>query len=187
MPTPITISNGYFQKSSKPTVILVGRWDRRKRPEIFFELARKFPDVIFIAAGESQDKARDQVLRNQYGGLHNLKMPGLLDQFSGNHLAKLYEKSWILVNTSTREGLPNAFLEAMAHKCAIVSHVNPENTASRFGYHVKDGNFEKGLTSLLLNSRWIKKGEAGSVYVKENYDFKKAIDAHINVYENLLK
>ena len=64
------------------------------------------------------------------------------------------EKSWILINPAIREGLPNSYLEAAAHQTAILSYVNPDDFASRFGFHAATDNFEEGLTTLLKNNYW---------------------------------
>lgn len=183
---PVVVVDRQMKKAPNPTVCLIGRLDKRKRPEIFFEMAKKIPNVTFIAAGKSQDLERDKKLRETYSGLPNLELPGFIDQFSGDKLSKIFERSWILVNTSTREGLPNAFLEALACRCAILSQANPEDVAERFGYHVKDGDFEKGLKELLHQNQWAAKGEAGYRYVSEHYELKSVIDRHVELYKKLI-
>ena len=40
-------------KATTPTVCYVGRLDPRKKPEAFFDLARQFPDVRFVAIGKA--------------------------------------------------------------------------------------------------------------------------------------
>jgi glycosyltransferase involved in cell wall biosynthesis len=152
----------------------VSRWDGRKRPEQFFELARNFPDVDFIAVGGSTEAERDSYLRRNYGNIPNLEMTGFIDQFSSEKLTRILEKSWILVNTSPREGLPNAFLEAAAHKCAILSYTDPDGFASRFGHHVPENKLAAGLSGLLTDNRWRKSGEDGHAYVREVFSVEKA-------------
>jgi glycosyltransferase involved in cell wall biosynthesis len=186
LPTPVSIPLDYKSKSKRPTVCFVGRWDRRKKPELFFQLAFKNPDIFFIAPGASQDKKWDDYLRSKYGGLPNLEMPGFIDQFSNDSLYDILSTSWILVNTSTREGLPNSFLEALAHKCALLSAVNPENLTDMYGYVVKNGDFDGGLHTLLNGFLWKEKGEAGAEYVTSHYELNKAINTHIDIYRNLL-
>ncbi len=186
LPTPIYLPKNNADKSKRPTVCFVGRWDRRKKPERFFELARKNPGIRFIAPGKSQDCRWDAHLRSKYGVLPNVEMPGFLDQFSTNRLSEILSQSWILVNTSTREGLPNAFLEALAHKCALLGAVNPENLTDRYGHVIKNGDFNSGLKHLLSDSRWKEKGEAGFAYVIRHYELHKAIDAHMAIYKELL-
>jgi glycosyltransferase involved in cell wall biosynthesis len=167
-------------------VCFVARWDRRKRPERFFELAQAFPRVRFLAAGKSRDPSYEQMLRQQYGGLANVEMLGFVDQFRGPGLSQLLGHSWILVNTAAREGLPNAFLEAAAHGCAILSAVNPDGFASRFGQHVQDDNFERGLSCLLEGDRWRELGEQGRDYVQRMYSTTRAMDCHMKAYQELL-
>jgi glycosyltransferase involved in cell wall biosynthesis len=187
LPSPIKVPDRPMKKSARPMVCFVARLDRRKRPEVFFNLARAFPDVRFVAVGMSQDRKRDEDLRRRYGGIPNLEMAGFIDQFETDALSRLMEESWILVNTAAREGLPTTFLEAMAHRCAILSAVNPDDIAGRFGHHVNDGDFAAGLKALLDGDTWIAKGEAGYRYVREEFDLKRAVDRHVAIYDGLIK
>jgi len=76
-----------------------------------------------------------------YRNLPNLEMLGFIDQFAAMSLSQLFGRSWIMVKHRAREGLPNAFIEACAHGCAILSAVDPDGFASQFGYQVQDDNF----------------------------------------------
>ncbi|GJL54183.1 MAG: hypothetical protein NPIRA02_13150 [Nitrospirales bacterium] len=185
LPTPVVIPQT-VQKADKPTVCFMGRWDRRKRPELFLQLAESFPDVQFIAVGSSRDRQWDAHLRKTFAHVPNLDMPGFVDQFDSTVHSRILEHSWILVNTATREGLPNSFLEAAAHGCAILSAVNPDGFASDFGYHVTDGRFDKGLKYLLEHRRWEERGILGRVYVQKNFELNHAISLHLALYERLL-
>ncbi len=138
-PTPIEVPKRNIVKSDQPLVCFLARWDKRKKPELFFQLAKSFPEIKFIATGKGRNIKYDRYLRIKYSGLKNLIMTGFINQFETDTLSKILETSWILVNTATREGLPNSFLEALAHKCAILSSVNPENVTEKFGYLVQDG------------------------------------------------
>jgi glycosyltransferase involved in cell wall biosynthesis len=185
LPTPVNVP-GAVSKAERPTVCFVSRWDGRKRPEQFFELARNFPETDFIAVGGSNDAKRDHYLRSAYGSIPNLEMTGTIDQFRSGELFRILRKSWVLVNTSPREGLPNAFLEAAAHKCAILSYTDPDGFASKFGRHVKEEGLREGLAALLANGRWQKLGEEGHRHVREVFSMEKAIEEHIEVYNRLL-
>ena len=185
LPTPIAVPKN-VKKANTPTVCFVARWDRRKRPEIFLELAHKFQNVKFVGIGEAQNPRWDQYLRKAHSNLPNLEMTGFIDQFSTNDLSDILERSWVLVNTSIREGLPISFLEAAANRCAILSGVDPGGFASRFGYCVEDDNFVEGLEFLLRDERWKERGEGGYEYIKETFEMTKAIDKHIGVYEEVL-
>ncbi len=185
LPTPVDIPE-CVEKAARPTVAFVGRWDPRKRPEEFFELARRFPQVEFIAVGGSSDPARDAQLRAIGAALPNVRMPGIIDQFSSAALTRILAASWILVNTSAREGLPTAFIEAAAHRCAILSHHDPDGFTSRFGRVAGDGPMDAALQSLLDGDAWRACGARGFEYVRDTFSTERAVDAHLAVYEQLL-
>lgn len=186
LPTPIEIPITKIEKSREPTICYLARWDKRKKPELFLKLAESFPELKFIAIGMGRNKNYDNYLRKRYSNLKNLTMTGFINQFENNEIDKILDASWVIINAATREGLPNAFLEALAHKCAILSSLNPEDVTERFGYYIKDGNFKAGLKKLLDNDNWRMKGVQGQNYVKENYELKRSIDQHIKIYKNLL-
>jgi glycosyltransferase involved in cell wall biosynthesis len=173
-------------KADRPTVCYVGRWDRRKRPELFFELARARPDVRFLAVGRSRDAAWEAELRARYGAIANLELLGFVDQFTSNRLHDVLAESWIYVNTAAREGLPNAFLEAAAHGCAILSGVDPDAFASDFGAQVEADDFAAGLDALLANDAWRAKGENARTFVRETWGTEPAIAAHLSAYRYAL-
>ena len=185
LPTPVVVPDA-VPKADRPTVCYLARWARRKRPELFLELARQFPEVRFIAIGSSLDTALDRRLRARYAGLPNLEMTGHLDPFGSTQLSDVLSQSWIMVNTASREGLPNAFLEAGAHGCAVLSAVDPGGFTSRFGLRVKGDDFAGGLRTLLQGERWRERGERARAYVKATYELELAIDKHLDVYRELL-
>lgn len=186
LPSPVDIPAG-VTKAPGPTVCYVGRWEGRKRVELFFELARAVPDVEFIAVGGARDPARDRLLRETWGRIPNLRMTGVLDQFESAALSGVLGRSWILVNTSLREGLPTTFIEAAAHRCAILSFADPDGFATRFGAQVSGRTLVSGLRSLLAVDRWRALGEAGHRYVAETFAADRAIEAHLRIYDRLVR
>jgi glycosyltransferase involved in cell wall biosynthesis len=185
LPTPIVIPPA-VEKASRPTVCFVGRWHGIKQPEHFLALARRLPDIRFIAVGGAPEQSRDAELRRLYAGFPNLEMTGVIDQFQSSRLSEILGKSWVLVNTSLREALPTTFLEAAAHRCAILSYLDPEGFASRFGYHAHAGDLEQGLAHLLAEDRWRRLGEAAYRQVNSLYAADAAIDRHIEAYRQVL-
>ena len=184
LPNPVDIPSAIPRKSDVPTACFLGRFDGEKRPELFLQLAERFPEVRFVAMGRASDASADRTLRRRYGGSTNLDMPGFL---SGEDKEGVLGDAWVLVNTSVSEGLPVSFLEAAAHGCAILSPHDPEGFASRFGYHAWDGGLEEGLNHLLESGRWRRKGEAGHAYVSEFHEKGRVTDMHIEAYERLME
>ena len=113
-------------------------------------------------------------------------MVGFIDQFQTDQLSGLLGRSWILVNTAAREGLPNAYIEAAAHRCAVLSAVDPDGFASQFGYHAAQNDFDTGLQRLLADNHWLECGQRGYDYVSQVFECDKAIDQHITVYDRFL-
>lgn len=182
LPNPVEIPERSMRKAERPTVCFLGRWDPVKRVDIFFGLARLFPDVRFVVLGKARDAERDSQLRRLYGDIRNLEMVGFVSE---EEKSRILEDSWVLINTSLRECLPVSFLEASAHKCAILSSNNPDEFAREFGYYVEDGDYAKGLRILLENDLWKEKASKGYDYVKENHELNKVIKEHIDVYRHL--
>ena len=195
LPTPVEVPDA-VPKAKVPTVGWLARWDPVKRPEIFLQLARKFPEVRFRFAGSALDQNWVQHLRTEYGSAPNLEWVGRIDQFRdpAAHSAFL-DEAWIMVNASTKEAMPNAFIEAAAHGCAILSGLDPDGFASKFGYHAKPthGNkypdsddFARGLAWLLEENRWRQRGELARSHVRANFETEVAIQQHIQIYRDHL-
>jgi len=184
LPNPVETPHGNPRKSTAPTVCFLGRLDGEKSPETFFSLADSFPDVRFVAVGRAHDPARDRRLRERYGGVSNLELLGFL---TGEDKARVLKESWVLVNTSVHECLPVSFLEAAAHRCAILSPHDPDGFATRFGYHAAAGNYVDGLRWLLEGERWRERGERGYRYVSGVHEKKRVIERHVEVYEGLMR
>lgn len=186
VPSPVDIPEEPVRKSDEPTIIFVGRWDRRKRIELFFKLANKNQHVKFIALGRSHDKSYDRFLRKKYGDLPNLDLPGYVSRFDTPGITEYYKKAWIIINTSAREGLPYTFIECLAYECAILSCLNPEEFASRFGYYAKNEDFQNGLDWLLDNDRWRELGRSGANYVRKIFNEENSILQHTMIFRELM-
>ncbi len=184
LPNPVEVPKTGIAKSEEPMVCFLGRFDGEKQPELFFELARRFPGVRFVAMGRAHSEALDRRLRERYGGVGNLELLGFT---TGAEKERVLGEAWVLVNTSVSECLPVSFLEAAAHRCAILSFHDPDGFASRYGYHAWDGDLDAGLRTLLVGDAWRLWGEGGLAYVKEVHEVERVVDRHIAVYESLLE
>jgi hypothetical protein len=74
----------------------------------------------------------------------------------------------------------------MACGCAVLSGVNPDKVAERFGFHVTDDDFAAGLKALLTDDHWRARGEAAREYVHAYYETSRSRDHHLNLYRQLL-
>jgi glycosyltransferase involved in cell wall biosynthesis len=185
LPSPVRVPTGVAPKSENPLVLFVGRFDRRKRVERFFDLARQCPSVRFVAVGRSHEASYDRRLREVARAIPNLEVPGFLSLFDTQQLERYYEAAWILVNTSVREGLPYTFLEAAAHGCAVLSGLDPDGFVGRFGMIAGDDGLASGLRSLLEGGQWRVRGDLGRAYVAETFAEERSLDHHLRIYEEV--
>ncbi len=186
MPNPVEhIPNeSSIRKSKKPMVCFLGRMDPQKRYWLFFELAKNFPDIEFVAIGKP-NPLYEKLYRRivvKYQGCRNLKIAGFVSE---EEKSEILSRSWILCLPSIREGLPIAFLEALAHKCTLLSTTNPDNIVEKFGYHTRSEGLSKGLKRLLENDEWRIKGELGYKYVVEVHSLDKVMEKLISALQNL--
>jgi glycosyltransferase involved in cell wall biosynthesis len=183
VPNPVELPEGPIEKSPRPLVLFLGRFDWQKQPETFFALARRFPDVHFVAAGAASDPTRDASLRERQRGVPNLELPGVV---TGEAKDALLRRAWVLCNTSLREGLPRSLQEGLAYGCALVAAVDPDRLVSRFGARAHDRDFEDALRGLLADDAWRARGAAGREYVRATCETQRALDAHEALYRELV-
>jgi glycosyltransferase involved in cell wall biosynthesis len=173
-----------LEKGEEPSVCYLARMDPQKRYWLFFELAKQFPEVRFIAMGRPsvlyEDRYRE--VASKYAGLPNLEIKGFVSE---EKKRSILSRCWIMVLPSIREGLPIAMLEALAHKCALLSSVNPDGLTERFGYWARRDDFAEGLKWLLEGDRWRGLGEEGYKYVRENHDMMKILNRFIDLLKQL--
>lgn len=183
LPNPVTVPIAQPCKTEQPTVLFLGRLDGEKKPEQFCMLAKRFTQIHFIVAGKAHNLERDAMLRERFASFDNLEFRGFID---GEEKRKALEESWILINTSVSECLPVSFLEASANRCAILSAHDPDGFSSSFGFHVRDGDYSRGLTWLLKDDKWREQGVKGYNYVKKVHEKEHVTDLHIQKYEELM-
>jgi len=186
LPNPVDYipNEDSIRKSDEPLVCYLARMDPQKRYWIFFELAKKFPEIKFAAIGKPnilyEERYREIV--SKYINLPNLEIKGFVSE---EEKRKILDKCWIMILPSIREGLPIAMLEALAHKCALLSSVNPDGLTERFGYWAKKDDFPEGLRWLLESNRWRRLGKEGYEYVKEGHSLDKVVTELVNRLERL--
>ena len=182
-PNPVEVPEGHITKDDRPLVLFLGRLDWQKQPERFFELARRLPDVDFVAAGGAATREREERLRAAAAEIANLSLPGVV---TGETKERLLRLAWILCNTSLREGLPRSFQEGLAHGCALVAAVDPDRLVSRFGAFAADRDFETAVRGLVESGAWKRRGAAGRAYVREHHGTEHALDVHESLYRELV-
>jgi glycosyltransferase involved in cell wall biosynthesis len=103
-------------------ILWVGTVHANKRPEIFFDLARRMPLRRFVMiGGPGADRGFYEAMKARASAIPNLEFKGFLP------LAQVepwFDRARVLVNTSTYEGMPNVFLQAWARGVPTVATVD---------------------------------------------------------------
>lgn len=162
-------------KSERPRVVFLGRLDPIKRPWLFVELARRFPDVEFLMLGQ---RHVDGAL-----GWDPEEVPAnlrLLGHVGGQQKYELLSSAWVLVNTSIHEESAVSQFEALAYETPLLSCIDSDRIAERYG--VFTGRFdgtglealpklEEGLERLVIQHEWRRElGRRGRQFVREAHN-----------------
>lgn len=118
---PLGINSEVFHargrvEPDRSQVISVGSFQARKRPEIFIELAEKFPGADFVWYGEGE-KRQELIKQVQKKGLGNVKYPGPV---ANSDLGDIFRQSSLFVLPAISEGVPKVTQEAAACGLPVV-------------------------------------------------------------------
>jgi len=174
LPNIVRPQRGVSAKADRPVVAFLGRLDPYKRPWIMVEVARRMPDVEFVVMGQSHFTGPGTWSPDT--SVQNVRYLGHVDD-QGKRIE--LARAWLLLSTSLHEGLSVSFLEALAHETPLVSSVDTEALASRFGRSVGpwpgDGMggvdaFEQALRTLIADTRERRRlGQAGRAWVEATH------------------
>ena len=110
--------------------MFLARLDPYKRPWLFVELARAFPDAEFVMVGQSHFSGPGSW---EPPTRRDLRLAGNL---SGEEKLRELDAAWVLVNSSPHEALAVSFQEALASRTPLLACVDTEGVVSRFGVSV---------------------------------------------------
>ena len=187
LPNPVDVY-GLPKKSDSPSVVWLNRWDPVKRPQVALEIARRFPEVDFYFIGKATgyplyDKI-EKFLRIEYSKFPNIKLKQFVTE---EEKGKLLSQSWILLNTSAREGLPVTFLEAGSNGMTIISSVNPDNYTKMFGSTFKNIDDAVMLIKRAVLEEWhLTKGKLAYNYIRNVHETEKVMRKHERIYLKVL-
>jgi len=151
----------------------------------------KHKNVKLILVGEGSQK-RDLVKEIEKFGIREyVDFTGYLDGW-GEKLTRYYKRADIFVFPSLKEGLPQAVIEAMAHrKPVIYSDIPPlVETVGDAGIPVepKDPKALANAIRVLIDDEELRDelGERGRKRVEENFTWEKVVDQTVRVYEETI-
>jgi glycosyltransferase involved in cell wall biosynthesis len=126
IPAPVVvISNGVLPaNATEPNlggpILWAGGLRPVKRPNLFIELARRFPDreFVIVGGGTTTEVAYAAKSESEARSVPNIRLTGWLPN---SDVIREIARASVVVNTSVVEGFPNVYLEAWNHGVPVVS------------------------------------------------------------------
>lgn len=177
----------------KQHILWVGRCEDWKRPEVFMTLAQQYPEESFvmISPASNNQTAYYKTLQNMLA-----HAPSNLRHVSYVPFAEIdryFQEAKLFVNTSTYEGFPNTFVQAMKNRTPILSlSVNPDNMLNANECGVCAGGdiptFEAQLKELLHNpARLTTLGQNGYTYSTRTHSSTVIAERYSALFQNLIR
>lgn len=168
-------------------ILWAGRITATKRPEIFLDIAKDFPNESFLMLAMIVDKGFWTRVRESSKNIANLTVH---TQIPHHDIDNFFAESKIFISTSHGEGFPNTFIEAMKWGVPILSlSVNPDNfiNNNQVGIFASNDyqNLKSGLSIMLKNSeKWNQCSKNAYNYAGAEFG-KKTIDQFIDLIQTL--
>lgn len=168
-----------------PVVFWAARFQPWKQPEVVASLAEALPSVTFVMAGAPGDEKTYNKLEQSTKSLENVHLIGYIPL---EQIDRYFSAADIFLNTSSKEGFPNTFLQAWAQGTPVASlQVDPNNIISEEEIGIiADGStkkLEKRLKELTQDKQKLEKlGRANKEYLKSNH----TVDTITSRYEHVL-
>jgi glycosyltransferase involved in cell wall biosynthesis len=193
--TSIVIESGVRMRACPSTsasegehVLWVGRCDPIKRPWVFVELAKRFPDQRFVMLMTPGTRLLYDEIHAEAAGVPNLTM---LDSRPHAEALALYDRALTVVSTSISEGMPNVMIEAaMAGRPFLSYAVDPGGLLAdgRIG-RCSANDFERlcaDLAALLGDPELrVRIGDAARAHAEQHWDVEHAARAYLDAFEGL--
>jgi glycosyltransferase involved in cell wall biosynthesis len=172
------------------SILWVGRSLPIKRPDLFFKLARQFPNkpFVMICTQGSKDGNYD-ALSKEAESIKNLRF---LPYVSFHEIDTWFERASIFVSTSDSEGFPNTFVQSCKAGIPILSlNVNPDGFLDKYhcGY-CAEGNwlfFTEKLREWLVTDQAEQLGRNGLDYIKSHHDLSIIIEHYKKLFGSMIK
>ena len=160
-----------------------------KRPELFLELAKLFPQYQFKMVGgvSSSDEMLYQSIKTQADVLTNIEFVGFVPY---SKVDSYFDGARLVINTSDYEGFPNAFLQAWARKIPTVSFFDCGARADdqSVGFIVETLDEMSHVVEKLMTDdmEWRAQGVRCQAHFIENNSIEHGIDLYIDIFTAML-
>ncbi|MEM3585236.1 MAG: glycosyltransferase family 4 protein [Candidatus Woesearchaeota archaeon] len=183
-------------KTRNPTVIFLGRLDKRKGAHLLLKTYQKvkesIPNVEYWIAGDGVERKKLEQMAIRIGELgHGIKFLGFK---SGSEKIRIIQKSWLIAVPSLAEGYGLAVLEANA--CGVPAIANNVPGLSESVIHEKTGIlvdcsnteiFAKRIIEILKDKKRLDKMGGNARKFALNYSWDECAEKTLQVLKSAVK
>lgn len=123
---PETLKPDFNNKSTSPTVLLYGRMKKYKCPDVVLyvmkEVVSKIPDAKLVVMGRGDYLPELKNISSKLGLEKNIEFLGFVPEEEKD---KILQSSWVMMNTSLKEGWGITNIEANACGTPVVANNSP--------------------------------------------------------------
>jgi len=177
------------RKEQPPVVVWIANAKPWKQPETFIELARACNDLQsrFLLVGGRATLPYQRHLMRRSERLNNLEVRWAVPLQRTN---ELLSKASLLVNTSTREGFPNTFVQAWLRETPVVSlALDPDGVLKRERIGIRSGSFRRMVEDVrrLVRDDSIRRemGKRARAYAVREHNLADKLEQYAHLFENL--
>lgn len=175
------------RNNNKDYILWVGRAVQWKRGEIFIDLAKNFSNEKFIMiCRKGEDLSYWNKLKKRCISISNLEF---LNFVPFHNIDSFFNRAKVFINTSTREGFPNTFIQSLKNATPIISlNVDPDNFLrdNQCGFNCDNeiSTMKLYLNKLLEDKDLFNKfSKNARNYILKKHDIKK----NILIWKNVIR
>ena len=174
----------------RPKFLWVGSIRKRKRPELYIELAKQVQDAEFIMiGGEGDNPSFFEKIKEEASKVRNINYIGFVPP---DKIGEYYRTAFAYINTSYLEGFPNTYLQSWVYGVPTLTiEIDPDNIISKNNIGIVSGSFENLISEvkrLIENpAERDSMSERAFNYVRENHSIENIAEKYINLFEELIE
>jgi len=178
-----------LSKGKRDIILWVGRSAPFKRPELFIDLAARFPNEQFVMI--CQRATGDENYEALIARTREIKNLQFIERVPFADIDSYFKRAKVFINTSDSEGYPNTFIQACKYATPILSLcVNPDNFLNNFdcGICVDDdwGRFISEVKVLVRPQERARYGKNARQYAEQKHNLEKIAERYKGMFSRLV-
>lgn len=180
-----------FKLPSKPSsnrkyILWVARSNKLKQPEIFLDIVKALPKHRFVMiCPKANSESVDYTLLQNAARLSNLTF---IPNVEFTKIDRFFSEAKLFINTSTYEGFPITFIQALMHGCPVCSlNVNPDQFITKHNCGIyAEGDVSRlidDINEVLKNhSLYSQLSKNAFNYAKKNHDLDTVVEKFKKIF-----